>query len=133
VQLFGEEIVSQLREKVGLFVFLGTNENATVPLAHWVLPTAAYVEKDGTFVNCQGRLQRIGRAFPPLEDSREDWRILLELATRLGLTFDCKDPREIFLALVGAEASFAGLSYEAIGPLGVDVPAVKLAAGAIAP
>ena len=72
----------------GLFVFSGTNENATVPFAHWVLPGAAYVEKDGTFVNCHGRVQRIGRAFPPLKDSREDWRILLELAGTLGLPLD---------------------------------------------
>ena len=124
VELFGEESVRKIREKVGLFVFSGTNENATAPLAHWVLPSAAYVEKDGTFVNCHGRLQRIGRAFPPLADSREDWRILLELAGRLGLTFDWREPREIFLGLAAAEAAFADLSYETIGAQGVDVATV---------
>ena len=121
VELFGEEKVSQLRDKVGLFVFSGTNENRTVPLAHWALPSAAYVEKDGTFVNCHGRIQRIGQAFPPLENSREDWRILLELARLLKLELDWHEPQDIFAGLASTEAPFAGLSYEAIGDQGTGV------------
>ena len=119
VKLFGQEQVRQLSEKVPLFVYSGTNENPTVPLAHWVLPSAAYVEKDGTFVNCQGRVQRIGRAFAPLADSREDWRILLELAGLLGLPLNWRGPKEIFLGLAEAEAPFAGMSYETIGAQGI--------------
>jgi len=120
VELCGEK-VRRLSDTVRLFVFSGTNQNATVPLAHWVLPSAAYVEKDGTFVNCHGRVQRIGRAFPPLENSREDWRILLDLAGQLGLTFDCRQPAQIFLRLAEALAPFDGLSYETIGVQGIDV------------
>ena len=108
VKLFGEEKARKLSESVGLFIFSGANENPTVPLAHWVLPTAAYVEKDGTFMNCHGRVQRIGRAFPPLKNSREDWRILLELAGKLGLPFNWPGPEPIFLALAKALSPFAG-------------------------
>ena len=133
VKLFGEEKVRQLSEKVPLFVYSGTNENPTAALAHWVLPSAAYVEKDGTFVNGHGRVQRIGRAFPPLEDSREDWRFLLELAGKLGLPFDWRGPQEIFEGLSTALAPFEGLSYETIGGQGVDVATVRPAEGATAP
>src|SRR5262245_56310016 len=52
VKFFGEEKIRELSKKVRLFVFSGPNENATVSLAHCILPSAAYVEKDGTFVNC---------------------------------------------------------------------------------
>ena len=107
--------------------------NPTVPLAHWVLPSAAYVEKDGTFVNCHGRVQRIGRAFAPLEDCREDWRTLLELARKLGLPLDWRGPKEIFQALAKALAPFEGLSYEMIGTQGMDVATSKPAARADAP
>ena len=131
--LFEDESVRELREKVGLFVFSGTNENATAPLAHWVLPSAAYVEKDGTFVNCHGRLQRIGRAFPPVGDSREDWRILLGLAGRLGLELDWRGPEQIFLALAEAEAPFRELSYKAIGAQGAGVTTANSAPEAAAP
>jgi len=119
VKLFGEDKVRKLSESLSLFVYSATNQNPTVGLAHWVLPSAAYVEKDGTFVNCHGRLQRIGRAFPPIGDSREDWRILLELASMLGLPLDAGGPEEIFRELAKAEASYEGSSYEAIGKHGV--------------
>ena len=133
VELFGAETVRELSERLSLFVFSGTNENPTVPLAHWVLPSAAYVEKDGTFVNCHGRVQRIGRAFPPLEDSREDWRFLLQLAARLGLQLDWQHPQEIFQALATAEARFVGLSYETLGDRGVEVALTRPAAGVAEP
>ena len=133
VKLFGAEKVRKISEKVPLFVFSGTNKNPTVPLAHWVLPTAAYMEKDGTFVNCQGRIQRIGRAFPPFEDSREDWRILLELAEKLGFPLDWNRPEEIFRGLAGAVAPFEGLSYEKVGARGVDGEVVKHGSGVAEP
>ena len=84
-------------------------------------------------MNCHGRIQRIGRAFPPLGDSREDWRILLELAGKLGLPLDWQGPEEIFHALAKAVAPFEGLSYETIGTQGVDVATAKPRPGATAP
>ena len=133
VRLFGEDKVRRLPKSVPLFIYSGTNENATAPLAHWVLPSAAYVEKDGTFVNCHGRVQRIGRAFPPLADSREDWRVLLDVARRLRLPLDWRGPEEIFQALAGAVRPFAGLGYPTIGELGADLTTVERATGTTAP
>lgn len=121
VELFGEDVVRKLADNVGLFVFSGTNDNPTASFAHWVLPSAAYVEKDGTFVNCHGRVQRIGKVFPPLEDSREDWRFLLQVAGRAGMPFDAQNPEEIFRHLAAAEACFSGLSYATIGAAGASV------------
>ena len=128
-KLFGEEKLQELSRKLGLFVFSGTNENPTASSADWVLPSAAYVEKDGTFVNCHGRVQRIGRAFPPLSDSREDWNVLLEIARQLNHPLPWKNPKEIFLGLAETLASFAGLSYEKVGAQGA---AVALPASVIA-
>ena len=96
---------------------------------HWVLPTAAYVERDGTFVNCHGRVQRFGRAFPPLKDSREDWRILLDLAEKLGLPCEWKGPEDIFEDLAGCVAAFEGLSYKSIGTQGAALETGKITPG----
>jgi len=133
VKLFGEEQVRELSETLRLFVYSGTNDNSTVPLAHWVLPSAAYVEKDGTFVNCHGRVQRIGCAFPPIEGSREDWRFLLELADKLSLSFDWREAGDIFKGLAETLPPFAELSYDAIGAQGVDVAMARPAEGAAVP
>jgi NADH-quinone oxidoreductase subunit G len=130
VSLAGEEQVQELSRRLALFVFSSTNESPTAARAHWVLPTAAYVEKDGTFVNCHGRVQRIGRAFPPLGDSREDWSVLLEIARRLNLDLTWRNPREIFLGLAAASGPFAGLTYERIGTAGASLALPSAVAGA---
>jgi NADH-quinone oxidoreductase subunit G len=121
VEMVGEDKVRALADAVGLLVLSGTNENPTASFADWVLPSAAYVEKDGTFVNCHGRVQRIGRVFAPLEDSREDWRVLLEVAARLGAPVAAETPEEVFSGLAETEPSFAGLSYRKLGASGADV------------
>jgi NADH-quinone oxidoreductase subunit G len=127
--LVGQDTLDELSRTLRLFVFSGTNENPTASWSHWVLPTAAYVEKDGTFVNCHGRIQRIGRAFPPLADSVEDWRFLLEIARWLDHPLPWRNPREIFLAMAETVAPLAGLSYETIGLQGaaLTLPASALA------
>jgi NADH-quinone oxidoreductase subunit G len=115
VEHIGEENLQELSRRLELLVFTGTNELPGLRWYHWVLPSAAYVEKDGTFVNCHGRVQRIGGALPPLRDSREDWNILLDLARQLGHPLAWHHPNEIFLGMAQALAPFAGLSYDAIG------------------
>jgi NADH-quinone oxidoreductase subunit G len=133
----GEEKVRQISERVPLFVYSGTNENPTVPFGHWVLPSAAYLEKDGTFVNCHGRIQRIAPkgypVFPPLGDSREEWRTLLELAGMLGQRLDWQGPPQIFRALANSVEAFAGLSYDNIGAHGAPVAMPQPAAEGAAP
>jgi NADH-quinone oxidoreductase subunit G len=130
--MFGEDKVGQLSRRLRLFVFSGTNENATASLCHWVLPTAAYLEKDGTFVNCHGRIQRIGRAFPPLRDSVEDWSLLLEIARRLDHPLPWRNPAEIFLALAETLDPLAGVSYETIGLQGAALALPKALAAMVA-
>jgi NADH-quinone oxidoreductase subunit G len=131
--LIDEARLDELSRKLRLFVFSGTNENPTVSASHWVLPTAAYVEKDGTFVNCHGRIQRIGRVFPPLQDSREDWSVLLEIARQLNHPLAWRNPQEIFQGLAKALAPFAGLSFETIGSEGALLDMAKSVAGTSAP
>jgi NADH-quinone oxidoreductase subunit G len=134
LKLFGEDTVRDLSRKLDLFVLSGTNENPTASWAHWVLPSAAYVEKDGTFVNCHGRVQRVGRAFPPMPDAREDWKVLLEIAGRLNHQRAWHNPQEIFLGLAATEAPFRGLTYKDIGSQGAVVawPAPVSGAGTAA-
>ncbi len=115
VKLYGEEKVKRLAEKLRVFIFQGSNENGTCRYAHWVLPGAVAIEKDGTFVNCEGRVQRIGRALQPLQGSRPDWEILLDLAGRLGIPLAMRSPEEIFAAAAQEIPALAGLSYESIG------------------
>lgn len=125
---FGEEKARQVAERVKYLVFQGTNENSTSAQARWVLPGAVYAEKEGVFVNGEGRAQRISQAFEPIGQARADWKILLEVAQRLHLGLSYGSPGEIFTALGETVPAFAGLSYEKLG--GGGCPVVRGAAHA---
>ncbi|WP_174278408.1 NADH-quinone oxidoreductase subunit NuoG [Sphingomonas bacterium] len=74
----------------GFKVYLGHHGDRGAAAADVVLPTAAYSEKSGTWVNLEGRVQRGERAVFPPGDAREDWSILRALSAVLGqpLPFD---------------------------------------------
>ena len=57
------------------------------------IPGAAWVERAGTFMNCDGLLQTFERALPPLEGVKADGQFLYELAGGTGL-FRAKKVRE---------------------------------------
>ena len=73
-----------------LKVYIGHHGDKGAHAADIILPAAAYTEKDGTYVNTEGRVQMTTRAgFAPGE-AREDWAILRALSDVLGkkLPFD---------------------------------------------
>ena len=58
--------------------------NALTRAADVLLPAASLAEKEGTFTNVQGRVQRFDRAFLPKPPVRAHWELLLLLAVALG-------------------------------------------------
>jgi NADH-quinone oxidoreductase subunit G len=56
----------------------------TAQLADVVLPAVSAFEKNGTFTNVEGRVQRITRAMDPVGAGRPDWQILAQLSVALG-------------------------------------------------
>jgi NADH-quinone oxidoreductase subunit G len=71
-------------------VYQGHHGDRGAARADVVLPGAAYTEKDGTYVNTEGRAQLGRRAVFPPGEAREDWAILRALSGALGkpLPFD---------------------------------------------
>ncbi len=65
-------------------VYLGTHGDAGAHKADVILPGAAYTEKDGLYVNTEGRVQMGWRAVFPPGQAKEDWAILRALSARLG-------------------------------------------------
>ena len=60
--------------------------------ADFVLPGASYVEKEASYTNEQGRLQSTARAIPLPGDAMEDWQILVNLGTALGVRSTTRAP-----------------------------------------
>ncbi|GMM94439.1 NADH-quinone oxidoreductase subunit NuoG [Qipengyuania sp. MTN3-11] len=66
-----------------LKVYIGHHGDKGAHAADIVLPGASYAEKDGTYVNTEGRVQFAEKAVFAPGDAREDWTILRALADAL--------------------------------------------------
>lgn len=90
-------------------VYQGHHGDKGAQAADVVLPGAAYTEKDGLYVNTEGRVQRgVGAAFPPGE-ARADWKILRALSDVLGQTLPYDTLEDLRMALNKAHPVFTGL------------------------
>jgi len=71
-------------------IYQGSHGDRGAHRADVILPGAAYTEKDGIYVNTEGRPQMTARAIFPPGEAREDWKILRALSGALGtpLPFD---------------------------------------------
>jgi formate dehydrogenase alpha subunit len=74
------EILSSLDFLVVQDMFL----TETAELANVVLPAASFAEKEGTFTNFEGRVNRVRKAIKPVGESLPDWEIILRLADKMG-------------------------------------------------
>jgi NADH-quinone oxidoreductase subunit G len=72
-------------------IFAGeTGEHADV-----FLPACSYIEKDGSFTNIEGRVQRFKKAIEPRGQSKPDWQIVAEMLARLGKPVPYFSPRDV--------------------------------------
>ena len=66
-------------------VYQGHHGDAGAHVADVILPGAAYTEKDGIYLNTEGRVQYAARAAFPPGEAREDWTIIRALAGHMGI------------------------------------------------
>ena len=64
-------------------VYQGSHGDRGAEIADIILPGAAYTEKNGLFVNLEGKLQKSYKASYPPGDAREDWIIIKDLANMM--------------------------------------------------
>lgn len=76
-------------------VYQGHHGDRGASLADVILPGAAYTEKNGTFVNTEGRTQQTRVAVSPPGLAREDWRIIRALSEIAGYTLPYEELSEV--------------------------------------
>jgi NADH-quinone oxidoreductase subunit G len=85
-----------------LKVYIGHHGDKGAHHADIILPGASYAEKDGTYVNTEGRVQYAEKAVFAPGDAREDWTILRALADALGVTVGFDSFTELQGAMISA-------------------------------
>src|SRR5882762_4721229 len=84
----------------------------TAYLADVVLPATAWPEKDGTVTNTDRMVQLGRKALKAPGEAREDLWIIVELAKRLGLSWNYSHPREVFNEMRSCMDSIRGITWE---------------------
>jgi NADH-quinone oxidoreductase subunit G len=68
-------------------IYQGHHGDKGAHRADAILPGAAYTEKNATYVNLEGRVQRAYKAVSPVGEAQEDWQIVKMAANAAGLEF----------------------------------------------
>jgi NADH-quinone oxidoreductase subunit G len=86
VFLLGADEIDTTQLGDAFVIYQGHHGDRGARRADVILPGAAYTEKNATYVNTEGRLQRARLAVFPPGDAKEDWKILRALSEALGRT-----------------------------------------------
>ena len=98
-----------------LKVYIGHHGDRGAHAADIILPAASYAEKDGTYVNTEGRVQYAEKAVYAPGDAREDWTILRAMADVLGVSVGFDSLAELQASMV---AAVPALGVEGLADLG---------------
>jgi len=119
--VFGEELslvdsnanyVAGALSKLDFFVMQEIFFTETCRFADVILPGCPSLEKEGTFTSTERRIQRLYQVFEPLGESRPDWKIIQEIANRLGANWKFNHPSQIYEEIAPLTPLMAGVTYE---------------------
>jgi NADH-quinone oxidoreductase subunit G len=111
-----------------IVVYIGHHGDKGAHAADIILPSAAYTEKAGTYVNTEGRVQFAEKAVFAPGDAREDWTILRALADALGVSVGFDSFDELRAAMV---AEVPALGEEGLADYGALPSAGGTAEGVV--
>jgi formate dehydrogenase major subunit len=84
----------------------------TANYADVILPATAWAEKTGTVTNTNRQVQMGRKAVEPPGQAREDWRITVDLARRLGLPWTYTHPRQVFAEMKAVMPSLDNITWD---------------------
>ena len=107
-------------EKLEFYTNIDFFLSETARYADVVLPGSLMEEDEGTTTNVEGRVVRHRKAVTPPGEAREDWRIICDIAARLGQEdkFNYASPEAMFeelrLASKGGISDYYGMTWRRI-------------------
>ncbi len=94
----------------------------TARLADVVFPGASFLEKSGTFTNGERRIQRVNKVVEPLEGTKADGQIIVDMMNRMGYSQPDYDPKTVLEEIAQIVPFFAGVKWEELGENGKQWP-----------
>ena len=146
--IFSLPKLSGVLNYLDIVIVHSSNKNATTKIANIILPCSTFAEINGTFVNFEGRVQRVFPALATLDrerttdfyqlsrldkfgtlfdkwnvpakvDARPSWKILAKLLKLFGVPTEYFIAKDVFNEIVNMVPAFKGLSYDVLSNQGV--------------
>ncbi len=97
----------------------------TAKYAHVILPGATFLEKSGTYTNAERRIQKVQKVVEPLEGTKSDGQILVDIMNRMGYAQPEYKPDTMLQEISQIVPFFAGVTWENLGTAGKQWPVKK--------
>jgi formate dehydrogenase major subunit len=94
----------------------------TAKLADVVLPGASFLEKSGTFTNGERRVQRVNKVVEPIEGSKSDGQIVVDMMNRMGYPQPEYQPDAMLKEISQIVPFFKGIKWDNLGKNGKQWP-----------
>ena len=91
--------------------------NETANYAHVFLPGSTFLEKNGTFINAERRIQPVRKVMKPA-GGYEDWEVTQLLANEMGAGWNYTHPAEIIDEIARLTPTFGGFNWERLLEMG---------------
>ena len=91
--------------------------NETARFAHVFLPGTSFLEKDGTFINAERRINRVRPVMTP-KTGKEEWEVTQDLARALGYEMGHQSAADIMDEIAALTPSFASVSFASLDEKG---------------
>ncbi|MGY6663121.1 MAG: NADH-quinone oxidoreductase subunit NuoG [Glycocaulis sp.] len=111
VVLLGADEIDTGKLGKAFVIYVGHHGDAGAMRADLILPSAAYTEKPGLYVNTEGRAQLAERAVFPKGEAKEDWAIFRALSARLNKTLPYDSLNALRAKLIEEIESFGQIDH----------------------
>ena len=114
--------VKQALNSLDLLVVQEIFMTETAKLAHVILPASSFLEKSGTFTNGERRIQRVNAVVEPIEGTKPDGQIVVEIMQRMGYQQANYSPDAVLKEIAQIVPFFAGVKWDELGDNGKQWP-----------
>jgi len=114
--------VKQALNSLDLLIVQEIFMTETAMLAHVVLPASSFLEKSGTFTNGERRIQRVNAVVEPIEGTKPDGQIVVELMQHMGYPQPNYTAENVLQEIAKIVPFFSGVKWNELGDNGKQWP-----------
>jgi len=109
-----EKALSSLELLVVQDIFM----SATAAMAHYVLPAATWLEREGSMTNMDRTVQWRRKLLEPISETKPDWWILIEIARQLGYNeFNYTSPQDVLEEISHVVHPYSGITWDVLSKI----------------